>query len=308
MLHHRPSGEQCGRLIRSWVHISGPSLLFFGDITNIVNDCEDECECLYLSQGCDTYLNMYVFRMSSDIVSILQLDKELDSRRLIVAKEINGCDSTFLISCVLGHCIKNKTAIFIISTHNSQLHFQNVGVKINYNLQKHIDSGLVNFYNAGEQIVNSYIDNQEISLDNVFLAIKDRILTLREKYGTVNVIVDGVSHFFDMQYSLRDVNKFCKDVISLCRDDNSFIFFHTNVVDDEVTTILSNLLSYKAHTVVSVESLSSGWSADISGHLTVTYPGRKFETEHMNNMDIKPSRYLFKLFDRGVKLFAPGTV
>lgn len=246
--------------------------------------------------------------MSSDIVSILQLDKEFNLGRLIVAKEINGCDSTFLISCVLGHCIKNKSAVLVVSTHNSQLHFQNVGVKINYNLQRHIESGLVNFYNAGEVIVNSLVDNQEVSLDNVFFGIIGKILTLREKYGTVNVIIDGISHFFDMHYSLKDVNKFCNDVISVCRDDNCFMLFHTNVVDDEVTHVLSNLLSYKAHTVVSVESLSSGWSADVSGHLTVAYPGRKFETEHMYNMDIKPTRYLFKLFDRGVKLFAPGTV
>lgn len=246
--------------------------------------------------------------MSSDIVSILQLDKELISHRLIVAKEMNGCDSTFLISCVLGHCIKNKFAILVVSTHNSQLHFQNVGVKINYNLQKHIDSGLINFYNAGEVVVNSFVENQVISLDDVFLDIKERMLAIREKHGTVNVIVDGISHFFNLQYSLKDVNKFCKDVISLGREDNSFMLFHTNVVDDDVTNVLANLLSHKAQIVVTVESLSSGWSADVSGHLTVTYPGKKFEIEHMYNMDIKSSRYLFKLFDRGVKLFAPGTV
>lgn len=246
--------------------------------------------------------------MSSDIVSILQLDKELISRRLIVAKEISGCDSTFLISCVLGHCIKNKLATLVVSTHNTQLHFQNVGVKINYNLQKHIDSGLVNFYNAGEVIVNSLVENQNISLDNVFLDIKERILAISEKHGSVNVIIDGISHFFNLQYSLKDVNKFCMDLISICRDNNSFMLFLTNVVDDDVTNVLANLLSHKAHIVVTVESLSSGWSADVSGHLTVTYPGKKFESEHMYNMDIKPSRYLFKLFDRGVKLFAPGTV
>lgn len=248
--------------------------------------------------------------MSSDIVSILQLDKELTSRRLIIAKEINGCDSTFLVSCVLGHCIKNNLATLVVSTHNSQLHFHNVGVKINYNLQKHIDSGLINFYNAGDVIVNSLVENQEISLGNVFLDIKERILAIREKYGTVNVIIDGISHFFNLQYSLKDLNKFCEDVISLYTDDNtnSFMLFHTNVVDDDVTNVLANLLSHKAHIVVTVESLSSGWSADVSGHLTVTYPGKKFESEHMYNMDIKPSRYLFKLFDRGVKLFAPGTV
>lgn len=245
--------------------------------------------------------------MSSDIVSILQLGKET-SGSLIVAKEINGCDSTFLTSCVLGHCIKNKCATLVVSMHNSQLHFQNVGVKLNYNLQKHIDTGIVNFYNAGDVILNSLVENREKSLDNVFCDIKEIILAIRVKHGTVNIIIDGISHFFNLQYSLKDVNKFCKDVITLCRDDNSFMLFQTNVVDDDVTNVFANLLSHKAHIVVTVESLSSGWSADVSGHLTVTYPGKKFESEHMYNMDIKPSRYLFKLFDRGVKLFAPGTV
>lgn len=248
--------------------------------------------------------------MSSDIISSLQLDNKFESTRVIVAKEINGCDSSFLINCVLGHCIKNKNAVLIISMHNSLPHYQNVGLKMNYNLQKYIDSELVHFYNVSAEIVNNLLADEDCSLDKVYKKVKNIITSMKEKFDTVNVILDGISHLFDLQYTLKEVNYFCQEIIKSVREyDNTFILCLCNVAsEDDVTHVMSNLLSHKAHIVIDVENLSSGWSADVSGHLTIKYVGRKFEDEHVFNMDMKPSKFLFKLFDRGVKLFAPGTI
>lgn len=245
--------------------------------------------------------------MSSDLVSLLQLDKALSSR-VIVVKEINRCDSSFITSAVLNYCIKYKSAIIIVSTHNSLQHYQNVGLKMNYNLQRYIDTGLVDYINIGEFCINSLLS--ENKLPDFLLEVKDRVSMMREKHDTVHVIMDGISHLFDLNYTLREVNMLCHELIKFVTDYNhSFILFHCNeAIEDDVTSKMSNLLSHKAHTVLEVENLPSGWSTDVSGHLTIRYPGLKFENEHLYNMDIKPSRYLFKLFDRGVKLFAPGTV
>ncbi|KAJ8728139.1 hypothetical protein PYW08_016524 [Mythimna loreyi] len=245
--------------------------------------------------------------MSSDIVTLLQLDKTLSSRTVVV-KEINRCDSSFITSCVLNYCIKNKTAVIIVSTHNSLLHYQNVGLKMNYNLQRYVDIGLVDYFNLGEYCINSLLSNN--SLPQLFPKLKEMVLSMRQKHDVVNVILDGVTHLFDLNYSLREVNKLCQELIPFVTCyNNSFIICHCNeAIEDDVSCVMSNLLSHKAHTVVEVENLPSGWSTDVSGHLTIKYPGLKFNNEHLYIMDIKPSRYLFKLFDRGVKLFAPGTV
>jgi hypothetical protein len=115
---------------------------------------------------------------------------------------------------------------------------------------------------------------------------------------------------FDLEYTLQDVNVFCSDLIKLNRSiSNSYVFFHCNIAcDDDFSYLMANLLSHKAHVVLDLENLPSGWSSDVSGHLTVKYPGRKFQDEHMVNLEPKSVKYLFKLFDRGVKLLAPGTV
>ncbi|XP_047024087.1 uncharacterized protein LOC124633040 [Helicoverpa zea] len=245
--------------------------------------------------------------MSSDIVTLLQLDKVLSSR-VVVVKEINRCDSSFITSCVLNHCIKNKTAVIIVSTHNSLQHYQNVGLKMNYNLQRYVDTGFIDYFHLGEYCINSLLSDDK--LPQLFVKVKEKVLAMREKHEVVNVILDGISHLFDLNYSLRDVNLFCKELIQFVTCyNNSFVLCHCNEAhDDDVTSVMSNLLSHKAHTLVKVENLPSGWSTDVSGHLTITYPGLKYDNEHFYIMDIKPYKYLFKLFDRGVKLFAPGTV
>ncbi|KAM3964502.1 elongator complex protein 6 [Aphomia sociella] len=246
--------------------------------------------------------------MSSDIIATLQLEKQ-SLGRVIVVKEINNCDSSFITSCVLGHCIKNRNAVFIISTHNSLSHYQNVGVKMNYNLQKHIESGLITFYDIGNEYVSNLLENEDNPVQSMIVKLKEILCAINEKYDQVYVICDGISHLFDMELNLRNINQFCNELLMVARMNNSFILFHCNIAsDDDVTNIMSNLLSHKAHTLLEIESLSSGWSADVTGHLTIKNIGRKFEDEHVYAMDLKPSHYLFKLFDRGVKLFAPGTV
>ncbi|KAF9824634.1 hypothetical protein SFRURICE_004091 [Spodoptera frugiperda] len=245
--------------------------------------------------------------MASDIITLLKLDKSLSSR-VVVVKEINKCDSSFITSCLINYCIKNKTAVVIVSTHNSLQHYQNVGLKMNYNLQRYVDTGLINYFNFGEYCINSLLNDNK--LPEIFVKVKEIVLLMRQKYETVNVIVDGVSHFFDLDYTLKEVNMFFKELIPFVTSyNNSFVVCHCNEAnEDDVTCVMSNLLMHKAYTVLEVESLTSGWSADVSGHLTAKYPGLKYDNEHLYVMDIKPSRYLFKLFDRGVKLFAPGTV
>lgn len=247
--------------------------------------------------------------MATDVISALDLDKENTQCRVLVVKEINNCSSSFITSCVLGHLIKKKSAVLIISTHNSLKHYQNVGLKMNYNLNRCIDDGFINFYNLGDEYVIKMLSNEHLSPENVFQNIQDKFEYMRTKYDVVNVIFDGVSHLLDMHYSLKEVNEICLKVIELIREYNSLFICHCNVaIEHDLTYVLANLLSHKAFTVVEVENLASGWSSDVSGHLTIKHPGKKFDNEHINMLDIKPTQYLFKLFDRGVKLLAPGTV
>ncbi|CAG4979888.1 unnamed protein product [Colias eurytheme] len=246
----------------------------------------------------------------SDIITSLHLDRETQTHKIIVAKELNGCSSSFITSCVLGHCIKTRRPVFIISMHNSKDHYQNVGLKMNYNLVRNIESGLIQFYNAGEELTNAVLANDQMSASDFITKMLKQIDCMHEANSSVNIIFEGVSHLFDLGYSLKDVNFICKEMIDHVRVyDNSFVLFHCNAAcESDETHVLANLLAYKSHVLVEVDHLASGWSADVSGHITFKYPSRKFESEHTNKLEQKPSHHLFKLFDRGVKLLAPGAV
>ncbi|XP_013199770.2 elongator complex protein 6 [Amyelois transitella] len=247
--------------------------------------------------------------MATDIVSLLQLENGF-SGRVITVKEIMNCDSSFIISCILSHCIKNKSAVVLVSAHNSLSHYQNVGIKMNYSLQKHIDSELIKFCDLGHEYADYLINDKNGSIDNFITKVTEIMTQMQDKYETVNIILDGITHLFDMDYNVRDVNLFCKEIVKKARSNNSksFVIFHCNVAsDDDVSNVIANLLSHKSDLLLEVENLPSGWSTDVSGHLTIKYIGKKFEPDHLFS-NLKSNKYLFKLFDRGVKLLAPGTV
>uniref|UniRef100_S4PWR9 Elongator complex protein 6 n=2 Tax=Pararge aegeria TaxID=116150 RepID=S4PWR9_9NEOP len=182
---------------------------------------------------------------------------------------------------------------------------------MNYNLQKSIDVGLIHFYDAGQELVNNILENLDNSSQDFLYKITEKMSYMSQQYGSVNVIFNGVSHLFDLQFNLRQANKICKGIIDLVRsyNNNSFALFHCYVaMDDDATNLLANLLSHKAEILAEVESLSSGLSSDVSGHLTFKYLYQKYQRDHLYSLEPKMSQYLYKLFDRGVKLLAPGTV
>lgn len=248
--------------------------------------------------------------MSSDIVSLLGLDKGRPQGQIILVKEINGCDSSFITSCIIGQQIKSKSSVLLITWHNMFTHYHNIGLKLNYNLSRSIEGGTVDLFNAGELLVNNVLDSKELPLNTIFLKIKERVVTLLQKHNSVCIMFEGFSHLFDLAYSLRDVNSFVRDIIYFVRElSNSFVVFQCNMASNEdVTSVMSNMMSHMADTILEVANLTTGLSADVSGHLNLKHPVQKFDPQHVSLMEVKSSCYHFKLFDRGVKLFAPGVL
>ncbi|XP_028044014.1 elongator complex protein 6-like isoform X3 [Bombyx mandarina] len=245
--------------------------------------------------------------MSDIITSCLQLQKNISTNRIVV-KEINGCDGSFIVNCVISYCIKQNSPLLIVSSHNSITHYHNVGLRMNHNLFKSCEAGVIHYFDFGDATLTNIMEYAES--DQLLIDVLKNIEEMQRNHDTVNIIFDGITHLLDLQYTLQEVNKFCSEIIEIAaKSKNPFVIFHCNdVIEDDANHCLANLLSHKAQTVVEVENLSSGLSSDVSGHLTIKYPGNKFNEEHIHTVDMKPKKYLFKLFDRGVKLLAPGTV
>ncbi|KAG7302665.1 hypothetical protein JYU34_012616 [Plutella xylostella] len=246
--------------------------------------------------------------MASDILSILKLDPATTSSsggKVIVAKELNGCESTFIISSFFGEYYRSSTHTLLVLLHNPLSHYQNVSLRMNYNLQKLIDSGHLEVCDLAKESVDNLLTGNS-QLKDMGAKVMDKLTEMKKKCGEVTVIVDGLSHLFDLEYSLSEVNEFCRSVIRSRGEGRSHVVLHCHVAsEDHVTNTCANMLCHMADTVVVVENLSSGLSADVSGHLKVTYPGQKFVDDVI---DIKSVQYLFRLFDKGVKVFAPGCV
>lgn len=245
--------------------------------------------------------------MSSDIITILHLDKDLNGQ-VVLVKERNGGDSSFIVSSLLGHQVKNKIPTLFITCHNNFMHYQNVGLKMNYNLKRSIQSNLIDYYNLGEEIVNNILNNKKVDLDDIFNVIQEKVSKLKQEYNFVHIVFDGVSHLCDLHYGLKDIVIFVRNISKLvCNCNNSFLFLQINIAsDDDVTFLLGNFMSHISYTCVDVLNLQTGLSADVSGHLVIKHPGEKFDIELMSDMGPKALLYHYKLFDKGVKLFAPG--
>ncbi|XP_050667220.1 uncharacterized protein LOC126966945 [Leptidea sinapis] len=245
----------------------------------------------------------------SDIISILKLDQRHISN-VIVAKELNHCDSSFITSCVLGHCIKTGSSVFVICLHSTTPHYESVGMKMSYNLQKSINSGLIKFFNLDMMDVGLGLQTNCLVSPEKFITQAKRYLeAMKNKHLHVNIIFEGVSHLFDIGYSLKEIHFICKELVDITRKDKSFLLLNCNVANEgDETHVLANLLAHKSDVAVDINQLSSGWSIDVTGNINVVYPSRKFNSDYVYNLDPKPSHHLFKMFDRGVKLLVPGTL
>lgn len=263
------------------------------------------------------------------VTSTLGLDKADMRGKMIAIEEQHGSDGTFLISSIISHAIKGHQSVCLVLYHNTFSHYHNIGMRFGYNMMALKEKGQITVVEPMNDImtnIESMCENTLTLSDSIlttssheskmfivyklFSAIRDKYYQARKYSDSVIIIIDDLSHLFDLGLSLSLVQQFLRYLISILElDPKTQLCILTHVYQEYSTScaanILSNSLKHMAHLVVDIEPLQTGHSSDASGRLTINW---RLDSIRRQFHWPEKAMYLYKLMDRYVKIYAPGMI
>ncbi|XP_077292531.1 elongator complex protein 6 [Arctopsyche grandis] len=252
--------------------------------------------------------------MALDIISTLELDKETLCGRVILIQETSGCEANFFYSCLIAKALKDESAICLVTVQNDFNHYHNMGLKMGHNLMNLKNTGRVINVDYLQLVSDSHCtDNAYPSLvscnkseNDLYCMIDDAVSQLQKSYKSVCVIIDDLTDFLLLNYGVSDINRLVQKCRLLVGDKCSLVMGVHVISANDTSYTLAKLFSHMSDIVCEVSGLSTGRSVDVSGSFKVVRPWLDDENEVANKFT-SINHYLFKLFERGIKVFAPGT-
>lgn len=250
--------------------------------------------------------------MASDVLAALDLDKESLMGQFFLIKEMSGSEAHFIHSCLIARQIKDQGSVCLVTLHNSFHHYHCVGQKMGYNLDKLKEAETVKSVDCLSLVSDTLISSKnadctaynKIKIDDLFDIVNKAVKSLLSKHPSVFLIVDDITGLLEMGYTIIEVNTFvqlCKSLI-LSNDKCSIAVGVHVISESDSSFILSGLVSHMADVICEVSGFKTGRSRDVSGTFGVSRPWSSIS----NNL-VKLNSYHYKLFDRGIKVFAPGS-
>merc|ERR1711874_537152 len=185
-------------------------------------------------------------------------------------------------------------------------HYHSVGMKLGNNLVKLQEQGRLIFYEGLKKLLASsmssdtsfnFIREETGSTTDDLKPLYDDLKELIAAHRPSVVVLDNVSVLLHLGASVTDVHHFLLQLLRQVADTADLVI-KVESCDDRGTR-LSNLLYHVSSLNVSVSSLKTGQSRDVSGC---------FRVEEMERCgDFSCRDFQFWVEDRNVKVFAPGT-
>ncbi|XP_051157649.1 elongator complex protein 6-like [Leptopilina boulardi] len=276
--------------------------------------------------------------MTDAVCSALGIDRVDLRGKLTLIEEQHGSDANFLVNSFISSSLEKGQGICLVLFHNTFGHYHNIGMKLGYNLNVLRERGQVSILEPMKLIANNIHDlghdsvdaanvefnekNTEDDISNLnimehgpslvhklIVPLKKQIYELLKNQDSVMVIIDDLSHLFDLQMNLRDVWFFVRYIRTFVEFEHSLsmcILTHTYKADPDSCQpdLIAVGLKHIAQLIIVVEPLSTGLAKDVSGKMNVRWKMDSIRTKY--NWPEKLS-YLFKLLDRQVKVFPPGS-
>jgi len=195
----------------------------------------------------------------------------------------------------IGYGIKNNRKVVVLGLDQSFGHYHSVGLKLGLNLMKARDTGSFHHIDGSIKILNAClaIDPCLRSESGLQFLLYEVAQNLSE--GVV-LVLDNLTILTYLGFSIREINLFIQKLLLKIKDLGGLLVctFSTNS-----SVELVNYLTRLADIAVVLEDLKTGKSRDVSGHMTVK--------SRLQNGGHHCTDYQFRLEDRNVKIFAPGT-
>lgn len=252
--------------------------------------------------------------MAQDINTILGFDKAIENHFIFI-KEEHGIDASFLVGTLMWNALHSEAGLCLLSVHNSSNHYQYIGNKLGFNLQESQEGGhalVVDVMKCIVQSFNGNTDNTKIDflsenkecLHKLYNILESSVTKLKEQHDCVYIIIDNVSDLLSLGHSVKDIILFlyyCRTLVFKICGVTLVVCAHNSEHDND-TNLICNAMMHIAEYKIKVSGLSTGFSPNVSGRIQTERRdiGLEYWTEK--------KEFQYKLSDRQIKIFAPGTV
>ncbi|XP_067004997.2 elongator complex protein 6 isoform X2 [Anabrus simplex] len=254
--------------------------------------------------------------MAALLLGALGVDKEDLVSKLLVVEEHHGSDANFVLTSLMIQRLQKDGGVCLMTLHNTISHYQNVVMKMSgcnllllqgkgfvqtFDCLKELSAGLMN--DAGNHFL---LNHKECVAKTMFLMLKEKVELLCAKRSSVCIVIDDLSDLLAIGVPLSDVLSFfhyCRTLL-LSLPELSLIVLSHVVEEDEQQSLLAAGLAHVADVFVTVSALKTGHSSDVSGVLKVRHKNTESVSSQSWNQQ---NSFQYKLQDRQVKVFAPGT-
>jgi len=196
----------------------------------------------------------------------------------------------------IGYGIKTNKKVVIFGLDHSLGHYHLVGMKLGINIMKAKESGSLHHIDGSTMILNSALLQEkalrpELGLQQIYTDIVEHLCT-----GSI-LIIDNLSILTCLGFSDRQLNLFLKKLLAKVVDLGGHLV--CTVIPSITSSEFKNYLARWADIGINVEDLRTGKSRDVSGHLSVCF--------RLCTGDQHRSEFQFRVEDKSVKIFPPGT-
>lgn len=255
--------------------------------------------------------------MADSVVKALMLDKvPLDGKAILIVQHNYG--SPFLHS-LLSSSAKQNRKICLVSFNQSVSYYHSVGTRLGWNLKAQQSKQHLTFI-GGLQALREVLLTKPPDGPNIFdfvlhptssvnplQVLSDQIKSAVSNWTNepFTIVIDELDALLSLGVTVKDLVAFYQLCHSLIRSpgpssQGSLVVslgLAPNLADNEGSKCAA-LLSHWSDLVLTEKGLQTGSSKDLSGTLSIRWNVPPFSPEQV---------YQFKSFERGIRLFAPGT-
>lgn len=224
----------------------------------------------------------------------------LTERRLpafVLIRESTDTDGSFLISSILGQQLKAspQTKILLVGVHHSFNHYQNVGMRVGYNLNQVRDRGRLKVVDVLNLI---HEDALPVEDEQFVAAIFERILKELKDVPEAEdccILIDDISVLRTMSEDDHLVLRFVENLKRLQKTRSGHLSVVIKLNAYDIYPVVSSNLATRSEHTITIDKLKSGRFKDVDGRITV---------KKSNSTEEKV--VLYKVNDRNIKTFAKG--
>ncbi|XP_044732863.1 elongator complex protein 6 [Chrysoperla carnea] len=252
--------------------------------------------------------------MASEVIAALELDKSDINNKLLIITERNDANSSFILSCVMSERYNKDSAFLIVTLANTFRHYHNVGMKLGYNLDKlskikkldtieilqHLSESICNSSNLEDHI--NFLDvNKTDIIKNLTNLIRFKLNELFRTNTNVCLIIDDISYLLDLNIPVRDIYIFKQNLKNMLNVMENLSIVLSVAVKSQEDLIIANSFRHIGDSVIELSGLKTGKSDLVTGVMHIRRLNEDLKSWGAQNI------YHYKLLDRQIRIFAPGT-